>query len=97
MVLDPSGELETSSSQLALRPSSLAGKSVGFLDGWGHRLDNGEFTMYPLMDALKQELESLGVRDVVWFKKPSISKPAPASMMQELIARSDVVINGECA
>lgn len=84
--------------RLAPRPPSLAGKTVGFLDGWGRRTEDGSYAMYPLMEELRKLLEERhGTGDVIWRKKPSISKPAPKEQIDELLTRADVIINGEAA
>lgn len=84
--------------RLALRPKSLRGAVVGFLDGWGERREDGSFAMYPLMAALRDLLvERHGVGRTVWLKKPSIAKPAPKEQVADLVSRADVVINGEAA
>lgn len=84
--------------RLAPRPSTLTGKVIGFLDGWGRRHEDGTFTMYPLMEELKNLLEERDrVAGTLWLRKPSISKPAPKEQIAELVARADVVINGEAA
>lgn len=84
--------------RLAPRPGTLTGKVIGFLDGWGRREEDGSFRMYPLMEELKNLLEErYRVAGTLWLKKPSISKPAPKEQIAELVARADVVINGEAA
>ncbi len=84
--------------RLAPRPPSLRGKRVGFLDGWGRREEDGSYAMYPLMEELKSLLkERHGVGEVIWLKKPSISKPAPKEQIADLLNGADVVINGEAA
>jgi hypothetical protein len=84
--------------RLAPRPPSLTGKRLGFLDGWGRRREDGSTGMYPLMEALGTLLtERHGIGEVIWLKKPSISKPAPKEQITELVSRADVVINGEAA
>ncbi|MFQ5897346.1 MAG: hypothetical protein ACE5JN_03780 [Candidatus Methylomirabilia bacterium] len=84
--------------RLAPRPATLAGKVIGFLDGWGRREEDGSFRMYPLMEELKELLEQRhGAAGALWLKKPSISKPAPKEQIAELVAEADVVINGEAA
>jgi len=84
--------------RLALRPKSLRGAVVEFLDGWGERREDGSFAMYPLMAALRDLLvERHGVGRTVWLKKPSIAKPAPKEQVADLVSRADVVINGEAA
>jgi hypothetical protein len=84
--------------RLAQRPASLKGKTVGFLDGWGRREEDGSFAMYPLMEELRTLLlEGHDVAGTIWIRKPSISKPAPKEQIADLVARADVVINGEAA
>jgi hypothetical protein len=84
--------------RLASRPRSLKSKTVGFLDGWGRREEDGSYAMYPLMAELKCLLkERYGIGEVIWLKKPSISKPAPKEQIAELVNRADVIINGEAA
>jgi len=88
----------TAGLRLAPRPSTLTGKVIGFLDGWGRREEDGSFRMYPLMGELKDLLERRHqVVSALWLKKPSISKPAPKEQIAELVAKADVVINGEAA
>ena len=97
-VLLPSAMFLDEVSSLAPRPASLKGKVVGFLDGWGCRLDDGSFGMYPLMDELRRLLEErCGLGGHIWLHKPNISKDAPPEQMETLVERTDVVINGECA
>ncbi len=73
---------------LALRPRTLEGKVIGFLDGWGRRNPDGTFGMYPLMEAIWPRLRaSFGVRDYVWVKKPSISTPVPRSILDEFLSQ----------
>lgn len=84
--------------RLAQRPPSLRGKTVGFLDGWGRREEDGSFAMYPLMEEIRTLLrERHGIGETIWIRKPSISKPAPKEQIAELVERADVVINGEAA
>lgn len=97
-VVLPSIEYVVPGLKLAPRPASLEGKVVGFLDGWGRRNPNGTLGMYPLMEALWAELRSkFDVKDFVWLKKPSISEPVPADLLEGFLARVDLVVNGEGA
>ncbi|MBI4587446.1 MAG: hypothetical protein HY725_01290 [Candidatus Rokubacteria bacterium] len=84
--------------RLAPRPTSLRGKTVGFLDGWGRRKEDGSYAPYPLMEELRAFLrERQGIGETIWIKKPNISKPAPKEQIVQLVHRADVVINGEAA
>lgn len=94
----PNTQFQGLGNRLAKRPASLAGATVGFLDGWGSREADGRITMYPLMRELKELLAArAGVADVVWHKKKNIAQRAPKAQLQELADRCAVVINGEAA
>ena len=96
-VLCPEIEFRTHGEELAARPESLSGKTVGFLDGWGRRCEDGSFDLYPLMAELRQLLaDEQGIRGSVWLHKPSISKPLDGDDLAAFAARVDVVVNGEC-
>lgn len=97
-ILFPNTQFQGPGNRLAVRPESLQGVTVGFLDGWGSREPDGRITMYPLMRELRQLLASrAGIADIVWQKKKNIAQRAPKSQLQELAERCAVVINGEAA
>ncbi len=97
-IVPPNTAYRASNVRLAQRLPSLRGRRLGFLDGWGRRLDDGSFGMYPLMEALRGLLvERHDVGEVVWLRKPSISKPAPKEQIAQLVAQADAIINGEAA
>lgn len=97
-VVVPNTTYRTEGMRLASRPDSLKGKTVGFLDGWGRRQQDGSYAMYPLMEALRTLLEERhATGEAIWIKKPSISKPAPKEQIGELVSRADVIVNGEAA
>jgi hypothetical protein len=94
----PDIKYESLAGDLAPRPSSLDGKVVGFIDGWGERNEDGSFGMYPLMRELWERLETTtNVKDFVWLKKPNISQPVEEPMLSEFLNQVDVVVNGEAA
>jgi hypothetical protein len=94
----PNTRFQGPGNRLAARPASLAGVTVGFLDGWGSREADGRITMYPLMRELRQLLaQRAGIADMVWHKKKNIAQRAPRAQLQELADRCAVVINGEAA
>lgn len=77
----------------ATRPASFEGLRVGFLDGWGSEDGLG---MFPAMDLIANQLQKEhGIAEVIWHKKPSISKAVPDSELEEFAAKVDVVVNGE--
>lgn len=95
-VILPSIEFPEGSAEKAQRPITLAGRSVGFLDGWGEPQADGGLSMYPTMKAIDEALRGeYGTRDTVWMPKPSISEEVPMDVLTEFAARVDVVVNGE--
>lgn len=96
-VYSPLGEPLIQTQNLAKRPDSLEGKTVGFWDGWGHRKENGEFGMYPLMEIMKERLEREYGTRTIWLRKPNVAQVAPKEQLDYLVTHADVVINGECA
>jgi hypothetical protein len=83
---------------LAPRPESLAGLTIGFLDGWGSREPDGRIAMYPLMRELRALLaERYGIADFVWHKKRNVAQREPKTFLKEFFGRCTVVINGEAA
>ncbi len=98
IIMIPNTQYRGQGLRLAPRPGSLKGKTVGFLDGWGFREDDGTVSMYPLMRELKLLLaERFEVAKFVWLKKENIAKKASLAQLMELVSGTDVVINGEAA
>lgn len=84
--------------RLAPRPANLDGKTIGFADGWAHRLPDGSFEMYPLMQEMLAYLVSqFDVAAHKWIRKPNVSHPLTDTELEDFLAGVDVVINGECA
>lgn len=96
-VLDPVAEMRQDGDRLAPRPATLDGKVVAYVDGWGHRCDDGRFEMYALMAEIKRLLEErFQVGGSVWYKKPNIAKPVPQELLARVVQEADVIVNGEC-
>lgn len=97
-IMVPRTQYRSQGIRLAARPPSLAGATIGFLDGWGFREADGTISMYPLMRELRHLLaERFGIVDVVWQKKANVAQRAPAAQLEALATRCAVVINGEAA
>ena len=77
-VLDPTNERKAAGTQPAVRPSSLQGKTVGFISN-GKEGTKGYFAHLERM--LRAEL---GVAEVVWRTKPNFSAPAGAHIVDEI-------------
>ena len=85
-VLDPTAEgtavMTTSAAQLA----SLEGRTVGLLD-------NGKIRVRELLDHVEEILRSqYGVAQVLRFRKPDASRPAPPEVMANL-KRCEAIIS----
>lgn len=77
-VLDPTNERKAAAGQPAARPSSLAGKTIGFIS-------NGKEGTKIYFAHLERMLrEELGVADVVWRTKSNFSAPASAAIVDEI-------------
>jgi hypothetical protein len=77
-VLDPTNELKASGGRPAMRPSSLRGKTVGFISN-GKEGTKGYFAQLERMLR-----EDLGVADVIWRTKSNYSAPADAHIVDEI-------------
>ena len=97
-ILVPNTEYRQPGMRLAARPASLAGVTVGFLDGWGSREADGTISMYPLMRELRLLLaDRCDIGGMVWRKKKNVAQRETKAQLREFAARCAVVINGEAA
>jgi hypothetical protein len=78
VVLDPTIQSDTQTSQLATRLPSLDGRRVGVLDNRKANADR----LFDLVGSLLRERYAAEV--VVRCQKPDFSRPAPDSMLREL-------------
>jgi hypothetical protein len=86
-VFDPTNETAAAGGQLAARPSSLQGKTVGFISN-GKEGTKGYFVQ------LERRLrEDLGVAHVIWRTKSNYSAPADAHIVDE-IKKWQAVVTG---
>jgi len=86
-VLDPTNESKAAGGHPAPRPSSLQGKTVGFIS-------NGKEGTKGYFGHLERMLrEELGVAEVVWRTKSNYSAPADAYIVDE-IKRWHAVVAG---
>ena len=86
-VLDPTNEMRIAGGQPAARPSSLQGKTIGFISN-GKEGTKGYFAHLERM--LREELK---VAHVVWRTKSNYSAPADAHIIDE-IAKWQAVVTG---
>jgi len=83
-VLDPTGELRPAERQRVARPASLEGLRVALLDISKPRGD-------VFLDRLQELLVAHGAR-TERFRKPTFARPAPRAMVEEILGKSDLVV-----
>lgn len=86
LVLDPTAERSPASRDRLARPDRLEGLTVGLLDISKPRGD-------VFLDRLESLLTQRGVA-VKRYMKPTVAKPAPLPLRQQIVGEVDVVIEG---
>lgn len=81
---DPTAETAALQRERRPPPASLEGKTVALLSISKERSD--EF-----MNALEPLIQAAGVK-TIRFKKPTHTKPAPEAILQDIVARADIVV-----
>ena len=84
LLLDPTSERTVLQRSLLPRPATLEGKTVGLLDISKPRGDL-------FLDRLEKRLNEVGA-NVLRFKKPTFTKPAPVDLRHEIATKCEVVI-----
>ncbi len=84
VILDPTSERSPATRERLPRLESLDGRTVGLLDISKPRGDL-------FLDRLEAKLRERGA-EVVRFRKPTFTKPAPVDLRQEIATRCDAVI-----
>jgi len=83
-LLDPTSERGPADRPRTPRPESLQGLTVGLLDIAKPRGD-------VFLDRLHELLSARGV-EVLRFRKPTYTKPAPIDLRREIAVRCDAVV-----
>ena len=86
ILLDPTAEQSPASRERLARPDRLDGLTVGLLDISKPRGD-------VFLDRLDERLSERGIT-VKRFMKPTVAKPAPLPLRQQMIGEIDVMIEG---
>jgi hypothetical protein len=87
VVYDPTAEPRAAGAELAPRPASLAGKTLGILD-------NGKANAGVLMQAIAEILRAeQGIAGTITRKKP-VAGPAPAQAIEDLTRECVAVLVG---
>jgi hypothetical protein len=83
-VLDPTGERQPAERQRLARPDSIEGKRIALLD-----ISKARGNVF--LDRLEQLLAGRGAT-TERFRKPTFARPAPRALLEEITARSDLVV-----
>jgi hypothetical protein len=86
ILLDPTAESSPSSRERLARPDRLEGLTVGLLDISKPRGD-------VFLDRLDERLTGMGIT-VKRYMKPTVAKPAPVAIYQQIATEANVVIEG---
>ncbi len=85
-VLDPTAESGPVSRERLARPPGLEGRTVGLLDISKPRGD-------VFLDRIESRLTERGI-SVRRYMKPTVAKPAPVPLRQQIVGEVDLVIEG---
>ena len=86
LLLDPTGELDPVKRAPRVKPSTLAGLTVGLLDISKARGD-------VFLDRIAELFNAQGVQ-IRRYKKPTFTRPAPVNLLQKIAGECDVVVEG---
>ncbi len=82
--LDPTSERNLETRERLARLDTLDGKTIGLLDISKPRGDL-------LLDRVEEKLRARGA-DVLRYKKPTFTKPAPVDLRQQIATECDAVV-----
>lgn len=85
-LLDPTDERDTVERQPRAKPRAIAGLKLGLLD-----ISKARGNVY--LDRLEMHFRAQGV-EVLRFKKPTFTRPAPIQLIQDIATRCDLVVEG---
>lgn len=90
-MLDPVGQVETGTGDLAERVSDLNGKTLGFIF-------NGHYSARVLFARVRERLEeNFKFSEVIYKLKPNLGARSPKETIEELASKCDVAVVGVCA
>jgi hypothetical protein len=83
-VLDPTGERRPADRQRVARPDSIDGLRMALLD-----ISKARGNIF--LDRLAELLTQRGAK-VEPFRKPTFARPAPRALLEEILGKSDLVV-----
>lgn len=85
-LLDPTAERDSLERSPRAKPRSIKGLKVGLLD-----ISKARGNVY--LDRLETHFRAEGL-EVLRFKKPTFTRPAPTQLIQEIAGRCNLVVEG---
>lgn len=83
-VLDPTGERQPAARARVDRPASIEGLRIALLD-----ISKARGNVF--LDRVEQLLLERGAR-TERFRKPTFARPAPRALVEEILGKSDLVV-----
>ena len=83
-VLDPTSEREPAARQRVARPASIEGLRIALLD-----ISKARGNVF--LDRVEMLLNERGAK-VERFRKPTFARPAPRALLEEILGKSDLVV-----
>ena len=83
-VLDPTSEREPVARQRAGRPATIDGLRIALLD-----ISKARGNVF--LDRIEELLNERGAK-VERFRKPTFARPAPRALLEEILGKSDLVV-----
>jgi hypothetical protein len=83
-VLDPTGERRPAARQRVARPDAVDGRRIALLD-----ISKARGNVF--LDRLEELLNQRGAK-VERFSKPTFARPAPRALLEEILGKSDLVV-----
>ena len=83
-VLDPTGERQPAVRRRTARPDGIEGRRVALLD-----ISKARGNVF--LDRIEELLNQRGAK-VVRFRKPTFARPAPRALLEEILGKSDLVV-----
>lgn len=88
IVLDPTAPPRQLRHDMAVRPSDIRGKRIGFL--WNSK-PNGDVLFERIEKLLREKYE---ISDAMYRRKPTSSAPATEQVLEELAGSVDIAVVG---
>ena len=86
VLLDPTSERAPAAKDLAVRPATLDGLTVGILD-----ISKARGNVF--LDRIAEQLGERGI-GIKRYRKPTFTRPAPTALRHQMAAECQLVVEG---